>query len=123
MNRKVKRSNNPFHYFLLLISLVLLLTGCTTAAKPQHYYPKAGNPPWVFAGSLHGTSGEIIISVDNIVVLQGRVPSFKESLQLAGMYRDSKLIANCSMQYCSGGMQCMVYVETKPAVLLDFSGL
>lgn len=123
MNRKVLRHGKTFHNFLLLIPLVLFFTGCTTAAKPQRYYPEADNPPWVFAGTVHGTSGEIIISVDNSAVLQGKIPSFKETLRLNGTYRDSKLIANCKMQYCSGGILCMVYVDRKPAVLLDFSGL
>ena len=123
MHRKETGSNRAFNSFLLLIPLALLLTACTTTAKPQRFYPEIDNPPWVFGGSLHGTSGEITITVDNTVALQGRIQSFKESLQLTGTYRESELIANCSMQFCSGGIQCTVYVDSKPAVLLDFSGL
>lgn len=123
MSRKETGSNRTFRSFLLLIPFFLLLTACTTAAKPQRFYPETDKPPWVFGGSLHGTSGEITISIDNTVALQGKIPSFKESLQLTGTYRESELIANCSMQFCSGGMQCTVYVDSKPAVLLDFSGL
>lgn len=109
--------------FLLLIPPALMLSGCVTEAKPQRYYSEPDNPPWVFAGSLHGISGEIIITVDNAAVLQGRVPSFKDALQMNVEYRDRKLNANCNMQYCSGGMQCMINVDSKPAVLLNFSGL
>ena len=123
MNGKAARPASIFPFLLFLIPLAFLLSGCTTAAKPQHYYPDADNPPWIFAGSLHGTSGEIIITVDNSVVLQGRVPSFKDALQLSGEYRGRKLNANCDMQYCNGGMLCTVSVDSKPAVLLNFSGL
>ncbi len=123
MNSKVAWTDNAFSHFLLLIPLVLLFSACTTAAKPQRYYPEADSPPWVIAGSLHGTSGEIAITINNVVALQGKIPSFKESLRLSGTYQGSKLASLCSMQYCSGGVQCTVYVDSKPAVLLDFSGL
>ena len=103
--------------------ILLLLQACTTTAPPQRYYPDPDNPPWIIGGSLHGTSGELQITIDGETVMQGRLPSFQESLKLDGSYRERNIHADCSMQYCSGGIQCTLFVDGKSVGILDFSGL
>lgn len=106
-----------------LVMLTLAIAGCTTTAPPQRFYPDSGAPPWIIGGTLHGTTGDIRITVNETPVLTGSFPSFSESLQLEGEHQGRRLTADCDMQYCKGGIQCMLRVDGKPATILDFSGL
>jgi hypothetical protein len=109
--------------FIFIASLAGLVCGCTTSAKPQNFYPIVNDPPWVFSGSLHGTNGDINITVNDQIIMQGVIAAFSEKITLNGSYKGKEIKSICSFQYCSGGIQCSVFVNEKPAVLLDFSGL
>lgn len=105
---------------ILLLLVSFSLNACVLHAKPQRYYFNEGIAPALFTGELGGISGEINIKINNKTVLQGKLATFSESLELQGSYNQHKLNAECKMIYCTNSFSCFIYIDQQPAALLEF---
>lgn len=105
---------------VLLLLASFSLSACVIQATPQRYYFNEGEAPSFFTGDLDGLSGDIKIKIDNNTVLQGKLASFSESLDLKGSYKQYEVNAECKMVYCTNSFSCFTYIDQQPAALLEF---
>lgn len=116
INKKTKGASK----IIAVLLASLFFTGCVNHAPAQRYYFKPGEKPSLFSGELNGLSGDIKITLDGVTILEGKFPRFSESLKLKGDYKGNRIFSHCKMVYCTNSISCFIYINDKPATLLEF---
>jgi hypothetical protein len=105
---------------LLIASMIILLTACTTIAPSQTYRPaNYSGAAWNITGEMDDAHDMVIIKIDNEIVINHALDLWSGDGEFTGIYKGKPVTASC-MTDGTDTTHCFVFINGEKAATLTF---
>jgi hypothetical protein len=105
---------------VLIISMMVLLVGCSTIAPSQTYRPaNYSGAPWNITGEISDVNDMVVIKINNEIVINHDLSAWTSGGEFSGVYQGKTVTASCITDM-TDTTNCFVFINNEKAATLTF---
>ncbi len=105
---------------ILIASMMVLLTGCSTIAPSQTYRPaNYAGTAWDIAGEIDDLTDMVTIKINNEIVITHYLSTWTGDGEFSSAYKGKTVTASC-MTDGTNTTHCFVFINGEKAATLTF---
>ena len=105
---------------VLIASMIILLTGCTSIAPSQSYRPaNYTGTAWDISGEIYDLNDMVVIKINNEIVILHDLEAWTSDGEFTGIYQGKPVTASCITDV-TDTTHCFVSINGEKAATLTF---